>query len=221
MKKLMDLYTSHIEQFMGRKENLKTTSRVILANNGRFEGITTDFAWGDDHAPEIDRSQMFMYKLHVRGFTMDAAKSTSNGTFSALSARIPYLESLGVTTVELMPVYEFEERIFPEDKVLPDYIQWEAEAEDMIAPPETEKILPKLNFWGYTKGNYFAVKSSYAKNVSKASQEYKALIRKLHQHGMECVMEFFFPIQLPYRWTLGRGQAIFPILQTAFQHFFS
>ena len=42
MKKLMDLYTSHIEQFMGRKENLKTTSRVILANNGRFEGITTD-----------------------------------------------------------------------------------------------------------------------------------------------------------------------------------
>lgn len=155
--------------------------------------VTTDFAWGDDHAPEIDRSQMFMYKLHVRGFTMDAAKSTSNGTFSALSARIPYLESLGVTTVELMPVYEFEERIFPEDKVLPDYIQWEAEAEDMIAPPETEKILPKLNFWGYTKGNYFAVKSSYAKNVSKASQEYKALIRKLHQHGMECVMEFFFP----------------------------
>ena len=85
--------------------------------------VTTDFAWGDDHAPEIDRSQMFMYKLHVRGFTMDAAKSTSNGTFSALSARIPYLESLGVTTVELMPVYEFEERIFPEDKVLPDYIQ--------------------------------------------------------------------------------------------------
>ena len=61
MKKLMDLYTSHIEQFMGRKENLKTTSRVILANNGRFEGITTDienkpvsFIFGNVFEDEIE-----------------------------------------------------------------------------------------------------------------------------------------------------------------------
>ena len=39
MKKLMDLYTSHIEQFMGRKENLKNTIRVILANNVIFDVI--------------------------------------------------------------------------------------------------------------------------------------------------------------------------------------
>lgn len=136
---------------------------------------------------------MIMYKLHVRGFSMDAKASTTNGTFQAVSARIPYLQGIGVTTVELMPVYEFEERIFPEEKVLPDYIQWEAEDADMIVPPEETKVLPKLNFWGYTKGNYFAVKSSYARDAAKASMEYKALIRKLHQHGMECVMEFFFP----------------------------
>ena len=61
MKKLMDLYTSHIEEFMGRKENLKTTSRVILANNGRFEGITTDienkpvsFIFGNVFEDEIE-----------------------------------------------------------------------------------------------------------------------------------------------------------------------
>ena len=61
MKKLMDLYTSHIEQFMGRKENFKTVSRVILANNGRFEGITTDienkpvsFIFGNIFEDEIE-----------------------------------------------------------------------------------------------------------------------------------------------------------------------
>ena len=151
------------------------------------------FVWGDDHAPEVDRTRMNMYKLHVRGFSMDARRSSNNGTFAAVTARIPYLKELGVTTVELMPAYEFEERIFPEEKVLPDYIQWEAQDEDMIAPPEDNHMLPRLNFWGYTKGNYFAVKASYAKNPNQASQECKTLIKKLHANGMECVMEFFFP----------------------------
>lgn len=155
--------------------------------------VSQHFAWGTDQFPEIDRSQMILYKLHVRGFTKDAGRGSANGTFHATETKIPYLKSLGVTTVELMPVYEFEERIFPEEKVLPDYIQWEAQEEDMIAPPEEEEMFPKLNFWGYTKGNYFAVKSSYAKNPDNAAQEYKALIRKLHQNQMECVMEFFFP----------------------------
>lgn len=65
MKKLMDLYTSHIGQFMGRKENFKTVSRVILANNGRFEGITTDienkpesFIFGNVFEDEIEVYEM-------------------------------------------------------------------------------------------------------------------------------------------------------------------
>ena len=186
-KRVLDPYAHRI---VGR-EVWNDEKRMPDAVYGAF--VPSGFAWGDDRSPEIDRSQMIMYKLHVRGFSMDAKASTTNGTFQAVSARIPYLQGIGVTTVELMPVYEFEERIFPEEKVLPDYIQWEAEDADMIVPPEEIKVLPKLNFWGYTKGNYFAVKSSYARNAAKASLEYKALIRKLHQHGMECVMEFFFP----------------------------
>ncbi len=185
-KRVLDPYAHRI---VGR-EVWNDEKRMPDAVYGAF--VPSGFAWGDDRSPEIDRSQMIMYKLHVRGFSMDAKASTTNGTFQAVSARIPYLQEIGVTTVELMPVYEFEERIFPEEKVLPDYIQWEAEDADMIVPPEETKVLPKLNFWGYTKGNYFAVKSSYARNAAKASMEYKALIRKLHQHGMECVMEFFF-----------------------------
>ena len=172
-KRVLDPYAHRI---VGR-EVWNDEKRMPDAVYGAF--VPSGFAWGDDRSPEIDRSQMIMYKLHVRGFSMDAKASTTNGTFQAVSARIPYLQGIGVTTVELMPVYEFEERIFPEEKVLPDYIQWEAEDADMI--------------WGYTKGNYFAVKSSYARNAAKASLEYKALIRKLHQHGMECGMEFFFP----------------------------
>ena len=186
-KRVLDPYAHRI---VGR-EIWNDEKRIPDAVYGAF--VPSGFVWGEDRSPEIDRSQMIMYKLHVRGFSMDAKLSTTNGTFQAVSARIPYLQGLGVTTVELMPVYEFEERVFPEEKVLPDYIQWEAEDADMIVPPEETKVLPKLNFWGYTKGNYFAVKSSYARNAAKASQEYKTLVRKLHQHGMECVMEFFFP----------------------------
>lgn len=186
-KRVLDPYAYRI---VGR-EIWNDEKRMQNAVYGAF--APARFAWGDDCAPEVDRARMTMYKLHVRGFSMDAKRSGNNGTFAAVAARIPYLRELGVTTVELMPVYEFEERIFPEEKVLPDYIPWEAQKEDMIAPPEETNVLPKLNFWGYTKGDYFAVKSSYAKNPDKASQEYKTLIKKLHGNGMECVMEFFFP----------------------------
>lgn len=186
-KRLLDPYACRI---VGR-EIWNDEKRMPNAVYAAF--APARFAWGDDCAPEVERARMIMYKLHVRGFSMDASRSGNNGTFAAVAVRIPYLKELGVTTVELMPVYEFEERIFPEEKVLPDYIQWETQKEDMIAPPEESNVLPKLNFWGYTKGDYFAVKSSYAKNPDKASQEYKTLIKKLHGNGMECVMEFFFP----------------------------
>ena len=64
-----------------------------------------------------------MYKLHVRGFSMDSGKKGKmRGTFAAVEERIPYLKALGVTTVELMPVYEFEEIEIPKKQKLPGYI---------------------------------------------------------------------------------------------------
>ncbi len=94
-----------------------------------------------------------------------------------------------------MPVYEFEELELPkEPKKLPKYIQWREEHTDIIKPPKKqEQKIPKLNYWGYKKGEYFAVKASYAQEPQRASQEYKTLVKKLHENQIECVMEMYFP----------------------------
>ena len=152
-----------------------------------------DFDWKNDLAPEIPRDRMLLYKLHVRGFTMDADKQKYPGTFQALMNRIGYLEKLGITTVELMPVYEFEEMPIPVETKLPEYVKWEPDEEDMIQPESVQVQVGRLNYWGYGPGNYFAVKASYASNPEQADREYKTLIRRLHAHHMECIMEMYFP----------------------------
>ena len=152
-----------------------------------------DFDWKNDLAPEIPRDRMLLYKLHVRGFTMDADKQKYPGTFQALMNRVGYLEKLGITTVELMPVYEFEEIPIPVETKLPEYVKWESDEEDMIQLETVQVQVGRLNYWGYGPGNYFAVKASYASNPEQADREYKTLIRRLHAHHMECIMEMYFP----------------------------
>lgn len=189
-KKVMDPYARGI---MGRyKWNDLSRKKQKYEVYGEF--IPEDFDWGKDRAVEIARSQMVMYKLHVRGFTMDSGTKSMPGTFRALMNRIPYLKKLGITTVELMPVYEFEELEFPkESKKLPKYIPWKEETTDLIKPHRKQEQDPRLNYWGYKKGEYFAVKASYAAEPHRASAEYKLLVKRLHEKQMECVMEIYFP----------------------------
>ena len=59
------------------------------------------FHWKEEKRPKIKNQDMILYKLHVRGFTMDTA-AKNKGTFAALQKKIPYLKELGVTSVELM-----------------------------------------------------------------------------------------------------------------------
>lgn len=132
------------------------------------------FSWEKDVLPEIPKEDMVIYKLHVRGFSMLLPKEAGErGTVQALRRRIPYLKSLGITTLELMPVYEFEE-IFARD-----------ESQRETFPPE------KINYWGYTRGNYFAPKSAYLGAGGDPAQ-LKQLIKSLHKNGMECILEFYF-----------------------------
>ena len=157
-----------------------------------FDGFA--FAWGDDKNPEVSKSDMIMYKLHVRGFTMGQKTAGKvKGTFQAVKNKIPYLKDLGITTVELMPVYEFEEMPIPKEMEVPDYVKWQSEAQDMIQPIILDTEIKNLNYWGYGEGNYFAVKASYASEPAKAITAFKRLVRTLHENGMECVLEFFFP----------------------------
>ncbi len=151
------------------------------------------FNWTGDVFPEVPRNEMVMYKLHTRGFSMDSGvRGRKKGTFAAISDKIEYLKELGITTVELMPIYEFEELIFEEKPEVPAYVRQQAKGENAVLLEESETKVIGLNYWGYAQGNYFAVKSSYASSRN-ASKELKELIKKLHQNGLECVLEMCFP----------------------------
>ena len=64
-----------------------------------------DFDWGDLGGPLIPMEDLIIYELHVRGFTKDASSGVKNpGTFAGLMEKLPYLKSLGINAIELMPI---------------------------------------------------------------------------------------------------------------------
>lgn len=154
------------------------------------------FSWRGDCQVEIPRKDMVLYKLHVRGFTNGLPeKIKDRGTFRGLSRKLSYLKSLGVTSIELMPVYEFEEMMLQETKELPEYTRWQPKKNDKIKKPE-KKTSYKINYWGYGEGMYFAPKASYAASEA-ADVELKECILQMHKKGMECILEMDFPRTVP------------------------
>ena len=159
----------------------------------------SEYDWQCDRFPEIPANEMLMYKLHVRGFTKDGgSEGRSKGTFAGIEQKIPYLKDLGVTTLELMPIYEFEEiqpKSLPEEDM--DYDGWSPQAVEgyqLLRKKEREEKeaqLPDINYWGYGEGNYFAPKASYAM-TAETSVELKDLIKRLHENNLEFVMEMHF-----------------------------
>lgn len=138
------------------------------------------FDWEGDKLPGLSFEDMVVYRVHVRGFTRHVSSKTADrGTFKALMEKIPYLKELGITTLELMPVTEFQEVMVPEG----------ADGNPYGAPEPTGKI----NYWGYTKGYYFAPKASYSSGKEKHPvHELKTLVKELHKQGLELVTELYF-----------------------------
>ena len=74
----------------------------------RDRSRTFRYDWKGDQPPGVSWSDMILYKLHVRGFTMHSSSRVPHrGTFKALEAKIPYLKSLGINGIELMPMVDF------------------------------------------------------------------------------------------------------------------
>ena len=137
------------------------------------------YDWEEDCRPEYPYSETILYKIHVRGYTMQKnSKVRKKGTFAGIIEKIPYFQELGITSLELMPVYDFDEVIFPENMPL------------KYAMKMKEKL--KTNFWGYTKGNYFAPKPAYCAGRD-SMKEFRDMVKALHKAGMECILEFYFP----------------------------
>jgi glycogen operon protein len=113
--------------------------------------------------------------MHVRGFTRHPSSGVAHpGTFQGLIAKIPYLKDLGVTSIELMPVAEFNPR------------------ELTLTDPGSGRRL--RNYWGYSPVGFFAPAAGYAADRRPGAQvaEFKMLVRELHRAGIEVILDVVF-----------------------------
>ncbi len=135
-------------------------------------------------AEPVSYENMVIYKVHPRGYTMQKTSGVrAKGTFQGLAEKIPYWKELGITSLELMPSYDFEE--YPPKTKEKDRYGYEK----TIRYQEE-----KLNYWGYTKGNYFAPKAAYCKS-NQPEKELKSFFSALHEAGIEYLMDFYFPVE--------------------------
>lgn len=137
--------------------------------------VENNFDWQGDRPLNIPLQDSIIYELHVRGFTCDPSSGVSHpGTFAGIIEKIPYLQELGVTAVELMPVTEFNEN------------------ENTRIDPLTSR--PLKNYWGYSPISFFAPKASYAVNGVDGNQvrEFKEMVLALHQAGIEVILDIVF-----------------------------
>ncbi|HUX83468.1 MAG TPA: glycogen debranching protein GlgX [Halothiobacillus sp.] len=133
------------------------------------------FHWHDDQPPRHPWSDTVIYELHVRGFTIHPSSGVEHpGTYRGVIEKIPYLQALGVTAVELMPVHEFND-----DHVLG-------------FNPNTGQ--PLTNFWGYDPVSFFAPKASFssAGGLGHQKLEFREMVLALHQAGIEVILDVVF-----------------------------
>ena len=150
----------------------------------------------------IKYEDSFVYLLHVRGYTKNSnsgIETSLRGTFKGLTKKIDYIKSLGVTTVELMPIYEMQsfDRIPTNGRPLDAFSDNKKQTEILYS--ENGKLrneksdYGKLNFWGYKKGWYFAPRSAYSYDKENVEAEVKNMIDEFHKNGIEVVLQFYFP----------------------------
>ena len=145
-------------------DNAGTTPKCIFTHD--------HFDWEMDSPPKHSASDTVIYETHVRGFTIHPnSKVARRGTFAGLTEKIPYLQNLGVTAIELMPVFEFNEN-----------------ESQRLNPITGDKL---KNYWGYDPVAYFAPKQSYSFEGSHWQQtvEFREMVKAFHRAGIEVILD--------------------------------
>jgi isoamylase len=141
----------------------------------RARVLQEDFDWQDDRPLEIPAEDLVIYEAHVRSFTKHPSSNVRHpGTYAGLREKIPYLKSLGINCLELMPIFEFDE------------------FENSSANPETGET--RYNYWGYSTVGFFAPKAGYAATgpLGMQADELKTLIKELHKNDIEVMLDVVF-----------------------------
>ncbi|WP_306698360.1 glycogen debranching protein GlgX [Treponema endosymbiont of Eucomonympha sp.] len=137
--------------------------------------IDDAFDWQGDRPLNYPLKDCVIYEAHVKGFTASPTSGVKHpGTYLGLCEKIPYLQSLGITSVELLPVHEFDER------------------ENRNVSPRTGKRL--TNYWGYSTVAYCAPKAGYACGGAPGSavREFKEMVREFHRNSLEIILDVVF-----------------------------
>ncbi|BFK40486.1 glycogen debranching protein GlgX [Bifidobacterium longum] len=135
--------------------------------------INPYFDWGNDQHPYISYHDSVIYEAHVRGMTnlnMDVPPDI-RGTYAGLAypSVIEYLKKLGVTAIELMPIHQFVNDSFLQEKGL-------------------------SNYWGYNTIGFFAPHNAYSSSGERGEQvnEFKSMVKAYHHAGMEVILDVVY-----------------------------
>ena len=132
--------------------------------------VDDGFDWRGDAPPAIPLEKSIIYEVHVKGFTAHASSRVEKpGTYLGFVEKIPHLQRLGVTAVELLPIHEF----YIDDFLLNRGL---------------------TNYWGYNTIGFFAPESSYCTGSFPGCQvqEFKTLVRELHKAGIEVILDVVY-----------------------------
>ena len=138
-----------------------------------LRGIVVDldtYDWEEDRPLHRSFSDTVIYEMHVGGFTRhpnSGITEEKRGTFAGLIEKIPYLKSLGITAVELLPVHAYDPEAAPEGL---------------------------SNYWGYNTINFFAPHWQYSSDKSPTGplDEFRDLVKALHRAGIEVILDVVF-----------------------------
>ena len=128
------------------------------------------YDWENDSPLRNHSTRTIIYELHVKGFTRHPSSGVSEnirGTFRGLIEKIPYLEQLGITAVELLPVFAFD-------------------------PQDCPKSL--VNYWGYAPVSFFSPHHAYSSRRDPLGpvEEFRNMVKALHRAGIEVILDVVF-----------------------------
>jgi isoamylase len=144
-------------------DNAGAAAKSVVADLSAYD-------WEGDQPLDHPFSSTVLYEVHVSGFTRNANSGISEkkrGTYAGLVEKIPFLKDLGITAVELMPVFQFD-------------------AED--APAGLE------NYWGYSPMSFFAPHGGYSSRGDPLGclDEFRDMVKALHKSGIEVILDVVY-----------------------------
>ena len=144
-------------------DNTATAMKSVVVDPGAYD-------WEGDMPLCRPAARTVIYEMHVRGFTRHPSSGVgekTRGTYAGLIEKIPYLQQLGITAVELLPVLQFD-------------------AQD--CPPG------KVNYWGYAPISYFAPHQAYSSRRDPLGpvNEFRDMVKALHRAGIEVILDVVF-----------------------------